>query len=418
MTRHHVILIPGFFAFTGLGDLQYFDGVEPVLSRACQTRGLDVDITEIRTLPTASIRFRAARVLEAIADVAKRDSGPIHLIGHSTGGLDARVAVTPHAALATPVEFDDWDRVASLVTVSTPHHGTPLASLFGSAMGQPLLQLLASSAIVGLERGKLPLNSLIKLGSWMIRLDNLIGLDATLVDQLYEQLLSDFTEVRRADIIRFLEGVAEDRSLVIQLTPDSLDLFNATTADPDGIAYGSVLSRARRPHLKNAFAHYRDPYAQALYLAFSASWLLSSRADRRYVPTLNAQQEEMLKQKFGQLPDLRDNDGMVPTLSQVWGEVIHVAEADHLDVVGLYGDRLRTGTHADWLPSGSGFDGNSFVSLWEAVADFVVRSGSRAQADNASGRKRTRHKRARLAAPAGVEKSRDGNGSVARSEDR
>ena len=64
---------------------------------------------------------------------------------------------------------------------------------------------------------------------------------------------------------------------------------------------------------------------------------------------------------------------MSPTLSQVWGEVVHVADADHLDVMGQYGDRTRAGIHADWLPSGSGFDGAKFTRLWSDVAAFVTR---------------------------------------------
>jgi triacylglycerol lipase len=379
MSRHHVILIPGFFAFTGLGDLQYFCGVEDALRRSFEARGLDVNVVEIRTLPTASIRYRAAKVLEAIAMVAAKDTGPIHLIGHSTGGLDARVAITPHSALATAVEFTEYERVSSIVTVSTPHRGTPLASLFGSAMGQPLLRLMASSAIVGLERGKLPLNSLIKLGSLLIRIDDLIGLKTTFVDQLYEQLLNDFTDARRNDIIQFLKAVADDRALVIQLSPDSLDLFNATTSDPDGIRYGSVLTRARAPHMQGALALYRDPYAQALYLAFSLSWMLTSHADPRYVPQLNAHQERALIDGFGSLPTLRDNDGMCPTLSQIWGDVIHVANADHLDVIGQFGDHARRGTHVDWLPSRSGFDLAAFTATWDAVAAFVTRDGALSQ---------------------------------------
>jgi hypothetical protein len=64
---------------------------------------------------------------------------------------------------------------------------------------------------------------------------------------------------------------------------------------------------------------------------------------------------------------------MAPTLSQVWGEVIHVTQADHLDVMGQYGDRSWPGVHADWLPSGSGFDGERFAALWSSVAAFVTR---------------------------------------------
>src|SRR5262249_26557723 len=117
MARHHVILIPGFFAFGTLGELRYWTGVDHELRAAFDGFGLEVDLTEIETLPTASIRYRAAKVVEAIAEVASRDDGPIHLVGHSTGGLDARVAVTPHAALATPIEFNAFERVSSIVTI-------------------------------------------------------------------------------------------------------------------------------------------------------------------------------------------------------------------------------------------------------------------------------------------------------------
>jgi triacylglycerol lipase len=378
MPRHHVILIPGFFAFAGLGELRYWTGVDVELARAFEAFGLEVDITEIETLPTASIRYRAGKVVEAIAAVGSRDDGPIHLVGHSTGGLDARVAVTPHAALATPVAFDAYERVASIVTIATPHRGTPLASIFGSVMGQPILRALASSAIVGLERGKVPLSTLFKLGSLISRVDDLLGFERTLIDQLYAQLLHDFDDERRKALIAFLDQVSKDRALIVQLTPDSLDLFNATTADPDRIAYGSVITRARRPTLRRSLVHAYDPYAQGLHLLYCLLWLLTSRSDERYLPMLSPMQHDALVASYGALPELEDNDGMAPTLSQVWGEVVHATEADHLDVMGQYGALGRIGIHADWLPSGSGFDGARFSALWQAVAAFVTRSARQA----------------------------------------
>lgn len=372
MARHHIVLIPGFFAFAGLGDLRYFHGVAEALSAEFTRRGLDFDLLEIDTLPTASVRYRAAKVLEAIAMVGGRDDGPIHLIGHSTGGLDARVAVTPHASLATPVDFDASERVASLVTIATPHYGAPLASIFGSVMGQPLLKALASSAIVGLERGNLPFQSLLRLGGMLAKLDDVLGFSRTLIDQLYEQLWNDFSDERRAALIRFLQAVSEDRALLVQLTPDSLDLFNATTADPDGIRYGSVITRGARPSASTAFSHRLDPYAHAFYGLYCMLWLLSSRCDARYLPKLSPEQERALVGGYGALPQATDNDGMAPTLSQVWGEVIHVARADHLDVMGQYGDSITAGIHADWLPSCSGFDNDAFAALWRDVAAFIA----------------------------------------------
>lgn len=377
MTRHHIVLIPGFFAFAELGDLRYFHGVSEVLSAAFERLGLDFDLLEIDTLPTASVRYRAAKVLEAIATVGGQDDGPIHLIGHSTGGLDARVAVTPQASLATPVDFDAFHRVRSIVTIATPHYGAPLASVFGSVMGQPLLKLLASSAIVGLERGQLPFQSLLRLGGLLAKLDNLLGFERTVIDQLYEQLWRDFSDDRRQALIRFLQAVSEDRALLVQLTPDSLDLFNATTADPAQIRYGSVITRAARPRALSPWQHRLDPYAQALYALFSALWMLSSRCDPRYLPRLTPEQEAALIAGYGGLPVPSDNDGMAPTLSQVWGEVIHVTRADHLDVMGQYGDTIAPGTHADWLPSCSGFDTASFTALWNDVAAFITRDTQR-----------------------------------------
>lgn len=372
MARHHVILIPGFFAFAGLGELRYWSGVDIVLKRAFEAFELEVDITEIETLPTASIRYRAARVLEAIERVGQADDGPIHLIGHSTGGLDARLAVIPTAALPTSVECTACERVASIVTIATPHYGTPLAATFGSAMGQPLLRWLSSSAVVGLERGKLPLSGFLRVSSWVVKLDDMFGLEQTVVDQLYAQLFNEFTDERRVALIEFLQQVAGDRALITQLTPDSLDLFNATTADPD-IAFGSVITRGSRPTWRRVVAQYRDAYAQALYGLYTLLWLITSRTDERYLPKLSREQELALLSGYGALPAPVDNDGMSPTLSQVWGEVIHVTDADHLDVMGQYGDRTRPGIHADWLPSGSGFDGDKFSKLWSDVAAFVTR---------------------------------------------
>jgi len=379
--RHHVILIPGFFAFAGLGDLNYWHGVDAALQQSFQRFGLDVDVLEIETQPTASIRYRANRVLEAIATVAARDSGPIHLIGHSTGGLDARLAINPHASLSTKISPAALERVASLVTVATPHYGTPLASAFGSVMGQPLLRWLASSAIVGLERGKLPLSTFITLAGLLSRLDDLFGLQRTVFDQLYAQLFREFSELRREALITFLRNISHDRALVVQLTPDSLDLFNATTAAPN-VPHGCVVTRGRRPSVGRATSIIRDVdvYAQAMYGLYSSVWFISSCSDGRYYPQLTLPQRAALMAGYGALPEPSDNDGMSPTLSQVWGDVVHVTDADHLDVVGQYGDLLGPGIHADWLPSGSGFDSVRFAALWSDVAAFVTRKGREAEA--------------------------------------
>ncbi len=54
----------------------------------------------------------------------------MNLIGHSQGGLDARV-------LASPNGLGWGDRIASITTVSTPHHGTAVADALIAATSGP-----------------------------------------------------------------------------------------------------------------------------------------------------------------------------------------------------------------------------------------------------------------------------------------
>ena len=80
-----------------------------------------------------------------------------------------------------------------------------------------------------------------------------------------------------------------------------------------------------------------------------------------------------LEQALGFKPTPGVNDGIVPTLSQLHGRLLHVARADHLDVVGHY--TLAGGRTADWLPSGAGFTPAAFEATWDAVAAAIARTG-------------------------------------------
>lgn len=375
--RHHVVLIPGFFGFGNLGDLSYFLGVREYLETLFRARNLEVEVIEVQTLPTASIRARAARVLDTLAAVGAGDDAPIHLIGHSTGGLDARLAIAPTASLPTKTEFDALHRVRTLVTISTPHFGTPLATFFSSAMGKPLLRTAALIAIVALQQGRLPTSALIRLGYLVSRLDDFVGLDNTVFDQVYDQLLKDFTDERRKSIIEFLDGISSDQSLIFQLTPEGVDLLNASTADPSGVRYGCVVTKARAPRLTNALRFRHDVYTQGMHLVYAFLYALASKSEK--IPEPHVAYHAGLQAAYGRVPTRSANDGIVPTWSQLWGELIHATDGDHLDVVGHFGQRDPVAKHADWLPSQSKFDERSFEQLWRAVADYVTDEAKRAE---------------------------------------
>jgi len=110
-----VVLVHGLFGFDRIGvpgaRFDYFRGI----ARHLETLGCQAHA--VRLPAAASVPDRARELVAAI-DALPHDR--IDLIAHSLGGLDARYALS-HLGLAR--------RVRSLVTVGTPHRGTPLADL-------------------------------------------------------------------------------------------------------------------------------------------------------------------------------------------------------------------------------------------------------------------------------------------------
>lgn len=367
---HHVLLIPGFFGFGRFGELSYFSGVREAIESSFERLGLPVTVTEVPTLPMSSIRFRAARVLETLAEVASRADGPIHLIGHSTGGLDARLAIAPTASLPANVVFDAYDRVKTLVTVCAPHYGTPVATYFTRPMGRFLIRTVGSYLIFMLERGRVPLKLLLRLGYFFVRARDPFRKRPGTFDDLYDKLLSDLSEPRILELATFLKAVVKDQSLLFQLTPAGCDLLNACTADPK-LAYASVVARAAPPTLRNAWRSLRDLYAQIMFPVY-AFMHRAARRDELGNPPLTVMQLAQLAHPTMPLPVRADSDGVVPTLSQVWGPVLYFAEADHLDVVGQYGLSTQAASTGDWIPSFSSFGHQQFLELWNRVAQFIA----------------------------------------------
>jgi hypothetical protein len=123
--------------------------------------------------------------------------------------------------------------------------------------------------------------------------------------------------------------------------------------------------------LRDVLALKRDPYTKGMYLLYALLHQFAGSAPADSLPKPVLQQRGALRNVFGEEPNATWSDGVVPTLSQIWGEVIHVASADHLDTVGHYGSG-RPGLTSDWLPSKSGFDDAAFDALWSSVAVFIT----------------------------------------------
>jgi triacylglycerol lipase len=369
--RHAIYLIPGFFGFANLGRLRYFVHVDRFLRERCAERGVHMQIHVVHTHPTASLPARAALVIETMARTLARNE-VAHLIGHSTGGVDARLAVAPGVELPTDEDVERFaGRVRSVVGVSSPHHGTPLAAALTTRGGQDLLALLSLATSYVLRFGRLPLSVLGSLAALFAAIERKPR-KGTLFDDLSERLLSNFSASRRRAVARLLREVGEDQSLLLQVTPESMDLFDATVHDRRGVRYGSVVTRSRPPGVGTTLAAGFDPGAQAIHAIYAAIYRASATTPAASVPPAGAAQRRALHRAFGKLPGARASDGIVPTRSQVHGRVIAAVRGDHLDVIGHFNDPSTEPPHFDWLTTGSGFSRAHFESVWGRVLEFVL----------------------------------------------
>jgi triacylglycerol lipase len=119
-----IVLAHGLFGFTriGLGPLTltaYFRGIP----QAMEAVGNRVLVTRVQ--PVAGVERRARRLGEQI--VRAFGDEPVHLIGHSMGGLDARRLLAD----------ESWqERILSVTTIGTPHLGSSLADFAKLRVGR------------------------------------------------------------------------------------------------------------------------------------------------------------------------------------------------------------------------------------------------------------------------------------------
>lgn len=345
MATHHVFLIPGFFGFVNFGRLVYFGHVREYLEDAFARERMRVELHGVRLSPTASLRVRTAELLRFIRETAP-ERAPIHLIGHSTGGLDARLLLTPGLELeGVDADIEAYARrVRSVVAVATPHRGTPLAHFFSSLMGQQVLRLLSLATIAVLRRGRLPVGLLARAGRVLARIVlQRSSPPVELLRHLEQELLGELGGDQRDLIDGFLTNVKADQALMPQLTPAAMDIFDAATGDRPGVRYGSVTATARPPRALDRIGLGTDLWAQATFTLYR--WLY------RQVGV---------------------GDGIVPTASQRRGPLVHEARGDHLDVLGHFDAPDHQPPHTDWLATGSAFDRPQFEALWSHVAAYVA----------------------------------------------
>ena len=370
MTARLVFLVPGFFGFTSVGAVSYFERVEQALDRALRKRGITARIVRCRTQPTASIPRRADVLRRQVVSSGGLDAKELHFIGHSTGGLDVRLLLTPGVRISRGT---DEERIARLtrtaIAVATPHHGTPLANHFLTIQGQTLLLVLSGLATSGQGRGTIVAAA--KALAVAAKLDDWLGRAEGPLDRVAAALLRRIRFNRRDPVWKYLGEIERDQGAVLQLTPEGTALFTAAATDREGVDYGCVVAGVPSPKEVVTASNLLDPEYLALRSLFRALHGLTSQAHPRYpYPKPTAAVRHRVDRELGFRTTSATSDGIVPTLSQLHGRLLHVARADHLDIVGHY--TLAGGRTADWLPSGAGFTTAEFEAAWDSVAAAIA----------------------------------------------
>ncbi|HEY6529152.1 MAG TPA: hypothetical protein VIZ65_10695 [Cellvibrionaceae bacterium] len=140
----NIVLAHGILGFSGIGIanfefIHYFNGVK----KALKDKGHKVIAPQVS--PVASIEARSAELCKKIINEfgALEENPRLIILAHSMGGLDAR-----HALFNGPVLARMTD---ALVTIGTPHKGSPIADIIAekwlpsNVVYKALIKLLGDS---------------------------------------------------------------------------------------------------------------------------------------------------------------------------------------------------------------------------------------------------------------------------------
>lgn len=258
------VLAHGFFGFedfAGLGFETYYFGVKAHLAAQGET------IATPAVDPFNSSEVRGQQLITRVEEfLALTGAKKVNLIGHSQGGLDARV-----------VAHDRPDLVASVVTVATPHYGSPVSDVGLKLLADPNAQSVIDALV------------------------NLIG------GPLFDQL-----------------GDTTSFSLALQqFSTEGITAFNEKYTDAPGVFYASVSGRSAY-HLNDADC------TGDVAIPFVTQW------DQKIDP-LDALFLVFSPLLAGN--DNAAHDGLVRARDARWGEFWGCVPADHTDEVGqILGD--------------------------------------------------------------------------------
>ncbi len=360
-------LSPGLFGFNRIGAYAYFKHLERGLRNRMADAGREAKVHLVEAAPTSSIRRRALTLVSEMARTEQPDDS-IHLIGHSTGGLDARLVACKTSALGDHRLDALRPRIRSVTTMNTPHYGTPLASFFATVSGQRLLYVLSALTVMALKLGAPPLAITSSFVAAFGRIDRVLGFEVRLIDRITETIVRALDDASSRDLRAYLGGLRDDQGGIIQLSPESMELFCLAVEDNADVFYQSTASYAPAPGVRHWARSLASPWTSPSATIFTTLYQLTAMPHRMYpCEPPGTEWNGILIDKLGQVPPPLANDGIVPFRSQLWGKLVWAGQGDHLDVVGHFAGDRRGNEHVDWLSSGAKFDRPRFDELIDAI---------------------------------------------------
>jgi triacylglycerol lipase len=195
----------------------------------------------------------------------------------------------------------------------------------------------------------------------------------SLYDESMRMLLRMLGEKGRSEVTRWLEGIGDDQGALAQLTPEAMDIFNLGITNASGVKYGCVVNASPAPKTRNFVSKLRHPLDALSAPIYATIYGIAASEHVRYKsPEASALTRERFLERMPFEVTGRANDGIVPTLSMVWGDVIWAGPADHLDLIGHFYGGASARDHVDWISSGAKYGLPEFDSQMDAMAKHVL----------------------------------------------
>ncbi|MFV8749605.1 esterase/lipase family protein [Nannocystaceae bacterium ST9] len=129
-TRFPIVMVHGWTGFENIGPLTYFYGVREDLEGLGYPIGIPV------LDPYNSVDVRGEQLVAFVDNtLTSLRARKVNLLGHSQGGIDSRY-------VAAPAGGAHGDRVGALITLGTPHLGTPFTDIALGLVPGPAEQAL------------------------------------------------------------------------------------------------------------------------------------------------------------------------------------------------------------------------------------------------------------------------------------